>query len=146
MRTGYQLAQLIKEVKSPNNNDRLARALFVANAVGYRVTLDPANTWQQCVEDNMKDFKEILNQVNENVTVDTKIATAAFERVVRIRYELMMGVSDPAVVQMALRSYTTEVIESPEQKAMTDWLVSRAEFETVQNAATQVLDQYFAEK
>jgi hypothetical protein len=144
MKTGYQLAQLLKGIKTPNNNDRLARAMFLANAVAYSVPLNPALTWQDAHAEVEKDFIKVLNSVNENVTVDTKLAQGAFRQAIRARYELMMGVTDPALIQMALDSHVVEVGQTPVQQSMTDWLVSRSEFAAVQMNAVQIMQQHLA--
>lgn len=144
MRTGYLLAQLLKGINTPNNNDRLARAMFVANSCAFAVCIDPCKTWEQAVEDNEKAFLSVLNEVNENVTLDTKLCKAVFRNLIRIRYELMMGGCTPELVQMALQSATSENMQSPEQNAMQDWLTSRNEFAAAHVNAIEALTGHFA--
>lgn len=144
MRTGYLIAQELKNISTPNNNDRLARALFVAHAVGYSVSLVNYATAEQAFNETEKDFNDILNQVNENVAVDTKLSLSAYRTTLRIRFDLLNGVDDPAIVHMALNSGTTNDYESQEQVAMTQWLTSRGEFAGAQRAIKGILTDYFA--
>lgn len=143
MRTGYLIAQELKQLSTPNNNDRLARALFVAHAVGYSVSIVNYVTPEQAYTETEKDFLDILNQVNENLAVDTKVARAAYRTTLRIRYELLNGVTDPALLKAVLLSDTTADYESQEQVNMTQWLVGRGEFARSATAMQEILREHF---
>jgi hypothetical protein len=145
MRTGYLLAQQLKQLKTPNNNDRLARALWVATAVGYKVPLNPAVNFDAAYEQHAKPFLKLLNEVNENIALDTKLALSCFRTTLRTRYELMNGTGDPMLIQAALNSHYAELSGTPEKKGMSDWLTSRHEFAASQQAASTLLDEHFAE-
>lgn len=144
MRTGYLLAQHLKLLNTPNNNDRLARALWVANAVGYRVPLNPAIDFMTAFNETEKEFKSILNSVNENIAVDIKLALSCYRTTLRHRYALMNGTGDPQLIHACLNSYVAEVGENVEKRAMQEWLTSRQEFAGSQEAAATILDQHFA--
>lgn len=144
MRTGYLLAQQLKQLNTPNNNDRLARALWLANVVGYRVPLNPAIDFLTAFNETEKDFKDILNSVNENIAVDVKLALSCYRTTLRHRYALMNGTGDPSLVHACLTSYTVEVGENVEKRAMQDWLSSRQAFVGSQEAAAAILEQHFA--
>lgn len=141
MSAAEQLSRLLKNVKAPDGNDRLARAMFLAQACAFTTPVDPSVSWGQTYEEKSKDFLKILNAVNENINVDTKLARGLYQQALRIRYELINGVTEPDIVQMALKSYTAELGQNQEHKAMTDWLVSRRDFAMVQAEAAQILTQ-----
>lgn len=141
MRTGFLIARIMKELRSPSNNDRLARAMFVANAVGYQVALNPGCTPQECADSHMTYFRSICSGVNENLSLDTKKAQDVFREVIRIRYELMNGVIDPYVVQAALCSSSAQDGLTREEFAMSEWLASRPDFIRCQLEIADVLKQ-----
>jgi hypothetical protein len=144
MKTGYQIAQLIKEIKSDPVNDRLARAMFVANAVAFHVALDPSLSLDALMEQHQPAFRKILSEVNENTSVDTKSALVLFREAVRIRLDLINGVTDPSLIEAALRSCTAELHQNAQETATVGFLVSRPEFTSAQLSISQILSQHFA--
>lgn len=145
MRTGYLLAQQLKLLNTPNNNDRLARALWLANVVGYRIPLNPAIDFLTAFSETEKSFKDILNQVNENIAVDIKLAVSCYRITLRNRYALMNGTGDPLLVHAALNSHYAELGDNVEKRSMQDWLTSRSAFAASQEAAAAILEQHFAD-
>jgi len=141
MRIGFLIARLLKELRAPSNNDRLARAMFVANAVGYFVPLDLTATPQECADKHMAFFRGICGSVNENVSLDTKKAQDVFREVIRIRFELVNGVIDPAIVQAALASSSSQDGLTREEFSMNEWLASRPDFIRAQLEIADVLKQ-----
>lgn len=144
MRAGFLIARIMKELRSPSNNDRLARAMFVASAVGYHVRLNPECSAEECAEQNGKFFRDICGSVNENLALDTRKAQDLFREVIRIRYELMNGVIDPCVVQAALSSTTAKDGLTREEFPMSEWLASRSDFIRCQLEIADVLKQVSA--
>lgn len=142
MAVSQQVLQLLKNLKTPNGNDRLARAMFLANAAAYSVRLDPSQTWQQLHEAQEKAFAKVLSEVNEGVAVDTKLAKALFQQALRIRHELLLVPSDPAVIHMALTSHTAALHQNTEQKGMSDWLNSHHDFGVAQFQAIELLAEH----
>lgn len=141
MRTGFLISRIMKELKSPSNNDRLARAMFVANAVGFFVPLNPSVTHTECADAHASFFSKICGSVNENIALDTKKAQSVFREIIRIRYELMNGVIDPTIVQAALCSSTMEDGLSRTEFAMSEWMGSRSDFIRCQLEIADVLKQ-----
>lgn len=141
MRIGFLLARIMKELRSPSNNDRLARAMFIANAVGYYVPLNLAATAAECADTHMTFFRQICSQVNENLSLDTKKAQDVFREIIRIRFELVNGVIDPAIVQAALCSTSAQDGLTREEFAMSEWLASRPDFIRCQLELADVLKQ-----
>jgi hypothetical protein len=139
MRTGYLIAQRMKEIKSPSGNDRLARAMFVAHAIAFHLPLNMQMTHEEFADQNMKFFRDILNSVNENVAVDTKMAQELFKTLTRIRYELVLGIADPSLVQAAFCSQTSQDNMTTGEFTMAQWLASRSEFIKVQTEVSEIL-------
>jgi hypothetical protein len=145
MRTGFLIARIMKELSAPSNNDRLARAMFVANAVGFHVPLMLEKTASECADAHMKFFRDICGSVNENIALDTKKAQDVFREIIRIRFELVQGVIDPQIVQAALCSSTMEDGLTRQEFAMSEWLASRPDFIRCQLEIADVLKQSTAE-
>ncbi len=141
MRTGFLISRILKTLKAPSGDDRLARALFVANAVGFHVPLSTEKSFEQSVEEHGKFFRDICGAVNENLALDTKKAQSLFREVLRIRHELISGVIDPAIVQAALSSSTMEDGVSRQEYAMSEWLANRGDFVRAQLEIADVLKQ-----
>ncbi|WDS62346.1 virion structural protein [Pseudomonas phage D6] len=140
------IARILKELSAPKNNDRMARAMFVANAVGFHVPLMLDKTAAECAEAHNKTFRDICGQVNENLALDTKRAQDIFREIIRIRYELVAGVIDPSIVQAALCSSTMQDGLTREEFAMSEWLSSRPDFIRCQLEIADVLRQSAAEE
>lgn len=141
MRTGYLLAQELKKISTPNNNDRLARSLALVNAVAFSVPLT-GTTVEECIEEGLKTFNPIASSVGENISIDMRLAQALFSKAVKMRWELVYGVKDPSIVMAALRSHTAEDAQNPEGQAMTEWLTSRQEFALSQRSMGELVGTY----
>lgn len=145
MRTGFLIARILKELSAPSNNDRLARAMFVANAVGYHVPLMLDKTASECADAHMKQFRDICGSVNENLALDTKKAQDVFRDIIRIRFELVNGVIDPAIVQAALTSVSAQDGLTRQEYSISEWLATRPDFIRCQLEIADVLKQTDAE-
>lgn len=141
MRTGFEIARVLKQIKSPTNNERKARAMFVANAVGFFVPLDPSLSCEELIDTHMPKLRSIAGQVNENIPLDTKMTQELFKQIIRIRLELINGVTDTAVIAAAMQSITAEDYQTPDETAIAQMLVSRHEFAKSQNEISSILEQ-----
>ncbi|BEG72727.1 virion structural protein [Pseudomonas phage PA1C] len=141
MRTGFEIARILKEIKSPTNNDRQARAMFVANAVGFFVQLDPSLSCEELIDAHMPMLKKVAGQVNENIALDLNLTRELFKQVIRIRLELINCVSDPAIIEAAMKSVTAEDYQTIDETATANMLASRFDFAKSQNAIASVLRQ-----
>lgn len=146
MNTGFQIARLLKDLSPAAGNERLARAMFVANTVGFHLRLDLAVTPEEFAEQNAKLFRGILNDVNESLSVDTKKAQELFRNVIRIRYELVNGVTDPSLIQAALASCTTEQNQTTKEFSTTSWLANRNDFARAQVEASAIMEAHGAKE
>jgi hypothetical protein len=141
MNIGFQISRVIREIRTIDNNDRLTRALYLANAVGYFVRISPDCSANECAEQNMAFFRKIVSDVNENISIDTKKAIELFKCVIHVRHQLMMGVMDPAMIQMAMRSLSAEDVFVASETAANEWLASRNDFAKAQLEMGELLNQ-----
>lgn len=139
MRIGYEISQHLKEVKTQDGNDRTVRAMMVANALGYYFPIDPAISAVDNAEANLAAARKVVGQVNENLSLDSKLCLELFKQVICIRYELLVGVSDPALIEAAMKSYTAQVHQTSAETVAAMSLVSNREFMSAQNGIQQVL-------
>jgi len=146
MRTGYQLSQVLKSLKTPNNNDRLARAAYLVNAVAYAVPFGGKQSFDEVLAFAQPKFVQVLNEVNENVAIDVRLAKALFERTLRVRFNLAFDGTDPAIVKAAMTSLTAEDYSNADQLAMAEWLTSRQEFMRDQTSMAGALAEFFTEE
>lgn len=141
MRNGFLISKILKSLVAPANNDRLARAMFVANAVAFHVPLNPALDANANADLHQKFFRDICSGVNENLALDTRKAQSLFRELISVRYQLLTGVIDPSLVQAALCSDTMRDGLTREEFAMSEWLGSRSDFIRCQLEMADVLRQ-----
>lgn len=139
MRLGYEISRLLKEVKSDTANERQMRALMVANAVAFHVPYDPAISQIENVELHVPFLRKVAGQVNENIALDTKLALELYKKAMFIRCELITGVTDPAIIGMAMRSGAAEMHQTPTETLMASALVSNLDFMRLQGGIQTVL-------
>lgn len=139
MRIGYEISKYLKEVKSQEGNDRLVRAMMVANALGYHFPIDVTKTAVDNAEDNMAAARKVVSQVNENIALDSKLALELFKQVVHIRYELVCGGVDSSIIEAALKSHTAQVHQSGAETVAALSMVSNLEFMRAQNGIREAL-------
>lgn len=139
MRIGYEISQYLKDVKTQDGNDRTVRAMMVANALGYFFPIDPSLSAIDNAEANMASARKVVGQVNENLALDSRLCLELFKQVVHIRYELLMGVGDPAIIEAAMKSPTAQVHQTGAETVAAMSLLSNREFMSAQNGIQQVL-------
>lgn len=145
MRLGYEISRLLKEVKSDTANERQMRALMVANAVAFHVPYDPTISQIENVEANVAFLRKVAGQVNENIALDTKLALELYKKAMFIRCELITGVTDPAIIGMAMRSAAADMHQTPTETLMANALVSNLDFMRLQGGIQSVLASAGAE-
>lgn len=139
MRIGYEISQHLKNVKSQDGNERTVRAMMVANALGYHFPIDPSKSSVDNSAENAPAARKIIGQINENISLDSRLTLELFKQVVAIRYELLMGCVCPSIVEAAMRSGTAEIHQTPAETATVLSLVSNVDFMKTQNGIQQVL-------
>ncbi|AEH03511.1 virion structural protein [Pseudomonas phage PhiPA3] len=139
MRLGYEISRHIKELKSPTNNERQLRAMMLANAIAFYVPFDPSLSVEQLIDTHLPTLRKVVGQVNENITVDSKLAQELFKQAIRIRFALLHGAADPAVILMAMKSETADSFQTPDETAAAALLTSRLDFVRAQNGIAEAL-------
>lgn len=138
----HDIAKALKAVSSPDGNDRLARAVLLANTGAFSLALSlPVSPEGQ--EDALKRFTKLAKDVNEYTPVDLRLAMTLFQRALRVRLELIGGTSDPAIIKAALCGVTAEDINPEKEHAMNEWLASRTDFDTAQRDLSQQVGNFF---
>lgn len=139
MRIGYEISRFLKEVRTQEGNERTIRATMVASALGYHFPVDPARTAQENADTHMAEARKIISQVNENLALDSKLCVELFKQMMYIRLELINGVSDPAVIEAAMRSHTANIHQTSSETLAVTALVTNLDFVRAQNGIRQVL-------
>lgn len=145
MRLGYEIARLLKEVKTDTVNAREVRALMVANAVAFYVPIDINRTQIENVEENIPLIRKVASQVNENIALDTKLAIELYRKAMFIRCELVSGVTDPTLIATAMRSHAAEVHQTPAETILANALTSSLDFMRLQGGIQSALAAASAE-
>lgn len=145
MRIGYEISRHLKEVKTQEGNERQIRAMMVASALGYFYPVDPARTVAENADEHLADAKKVVSQINENLSLDSKLCLELFKQVIAVRLELINGVGDPTIIEAAMKSYTAQVHQTAEETNAVMALVTNLEFMRAQNGIRQVLQQHSAE-
>lgn len=120
----YDIAQKLKNIKPNNGNDRLARSLFLVHSFATMIPVVNYTSAEQAVEATENELKKIINEVNEHITVDTRLTLALYPQVMKIRFELIHGTCDPLLIHAALRSEAAQDIKNAEDIAMTNYLMT----------------------
>lgn len=139
MRTGFEIARFLKEVRTQEGNDRATRAAMVANALGYFYPVDPSLSAVDNAEAHLPAARKVISQVNENLALDTKLCIELFKQVMFIRLELINGPTDQSVIEAAMRSHTANLHQTSSETVAVTALVTNLEFARAQNGIRQVL-------
>lgn len=139
MRIGYEITQYLKEIKTNDGNERTLRAMMVANALGYHFPIDPTKGAVDNADDHMADARKVVGQINENISLDSRLTLELFKQVMAIRYELLTGCVCPSIIEAAMRSHTADVHQTTAEHATALSLVSNLEFMKAQNGIQSVL-------
>lgn len=141
MRTGYEIARVLKELTSENSNERTLRAMMVANSLAYFFPIDPSQTIETLIETHLGQARKVIGQVNESITLDSKLAQELFKQALRIRYELIHGAVDASIIMAAMQSTTAQTYQTLPQQLATTSLTSNLDFIKSQNSISAVLRQ-----
>lgn len=146
MRIGYEISKYLKDVRTQEGNDRIVRAMMVANALGYHFPLDPAKSAIDNAADHADEVRKIVGQINENISLDSRLAIELFKQVIGIRYELMTGACDVSIIEAAMRSHTASVHQSSDETIAATALLTNLEFMRSQNGIRNVLQSVTVEE
>lgn len=131
MSQGYQISKILKNVESDNFKERSHRALLLANALAFNVSL-VGETVDSILEANLPELRKLASQINEHITLDVKVLENLFSKVVKIRFELLNGITDPTIIQMAMNSDTADLFLDSEESIVAKALVDKTNFYNMQ--------------
>lgn len=143
MSAGFPISRELKTVTTPNGNDRLARALELANAFAFHVRLDLDLNADAFADAHQDQLKDLLSDVNEFITVDISKATQLFRKLVRIRYDLVNGGLEPALIAAAMQTETASDNMLPVEFAMAEHLTSTSDFVRRQGVLQKLLVEFY---
>jgi hypothetical protein len=139
MRIGYEISKYLKEVRTPEGSDRVLRAMMVANALGYHFPIDPAKSAIDNAADFADEARKVVGQINENLSLDSKLALELFKQVIAIRHELIVGGCDISIMEAAMRSHTADQHQTGAETVAATSLLTNLEFMRAQNGIRSVL-------
>ncbi|ABY62976.1 virion structural protein [Pseudomonas phage 201phi2-1] len=145
MRIGFEIARFLKDVRAQDGADRTVRATMVANALGYFYPVDPALSAIDNAEAHMSAARKVISQINENISLDTKLCLELFKQVMFIRLELINGPTDSSIIEAAMRSHTASLHQTSAETVAVTALVTNLEFARAQNGIRQVLSSVVTE-
>jgi hypothetical protein len=145
MRIGYEISKYLKEVKTQEGNDRILRAMMVANALGYHFPIDPAKSAIDNAADYADEARKVISQINENISLDSKLALEIFKQVISIRHELIVGGCDISIMEAAMKSHTAEQHQTGAETVAATALLTNLEFMRAQNGMRMVLSTLASE-
>lgn len=145
MTTAHQFAQQLKAIEPTNTNVRLARSLTLVHGFAMAIPLGNYADADQAAEASRELLKKLINEVNEFVTLDTKLCQALLLPVLKVRFELMNGTTDPTLIKMVLNSDAAAELKGPDDLAMTEYLTSRPGYAKEQLILSESIRELIAE-
>lgn len=145
MRIGYEISKYLKDVRTQEGNDRTIRAMMVANALGYHFPIDPSKSAIDNAADYADEARKVVSQINENISLDSKLALELFKQVVTIRHELIVGGCDISIIEAAMKSHTADLHQTGAETVAATALLTNLEFMRAQNGMRSVLQTLGAE-
>lgn len=139
MRQGYEIAKLVKELKS-DSDIRFTRAMFVANAFAFTQQLDPTMGAMDYFDTTVKDFRSLLRAVNETTPVDTDKAIELYRNMLLIRYQLLNGVGDPDLMRCIMCCETTKDYQTLKENAISVAMGTNADVIALITEANNILN------
>lgn len=139
MRIGYEISKYLKDLRTQEGNDRVLRAMVVANALGYHFPIDPSKSAIDNAADHADEARKVVSQINENLSLDSKLALELFKQVMSIRHELIVGGCDISVIEAAMRSHTADQHQTAAETVAATALLTNLEFMRAQNGIRSVL-------
>lgn len=141
MKLGFELSRVLKRIPQ-TSAEREVRAMFLANACAFSRPIDPLRTYNEQLEDQVKEFKKVVSQVNENISVDPRKAVDYFARALRLRWELINGITDPFLLRAAMQSTTAEISFSNDEREVATLVVGMPDFTQMQGEMSVILKQF----
>lgn len=138
MSLGHKLSKVLRNVETEAVNERTQRAILLANALAFKVNLTN-ETLDSIVEAQMPILRKLAASINEHLALDVKVLEKLFVAVVKLRFELLEGSTNTALIQMAINSSVSELFLDNVDVAAGRALVSKTEFFNLQSNLLEVL-------
>lgn len=129
MSVGYRISKVLNAATS--SSDRTERSLLVANALAFNVSLCD-NDVGATIEAHIGTLREIAKKTNEHVALDIQLLEKHFVQAVKIRYTLLNGTTDPAIIKMAMTSDVANVELGKAEATTINAAFSKTEFYNAQ--------------
>lgn len=139
MKTSTLISRTLRDMDFPESHVRELRAMFVAQVVAYKVSLEGESV-EQVIETNTDYMKEVLNGVNEFTPVDVTLCMDLFTRIVKSRWELLYGCKDVSLILHALCSDELKTRLNRDTKGIAAQLTSLPKFNAATEAVLNVLN------
>lgn len=139
MRQGYEIAKILKNVESDTFKEREHRALLLANALAFRINLGH-DSIDEVVDREVPKLRKLANEINNHQALDVTLLEKLFTKVLQLRYELMNGVTNPDLIQMAFNSDAAEMFLDGQELTVGKALVNKTSFYNQQTNLTEALN------
>jgi hypothetical protein len=144
MKAAAALVKQLRQMSVPEAHTRRFRALFVAQALAYHVPVQAGKSLDEVHQQHEKPFLALLNDVNEYLPVDTRLARELFRRLLKGRLELLNGFTDISLLKALLASDTQLEQLPPETAGVMDNLLSQPQFAQAQYAIHELVADVYA--
>lgn len=142
----HQFASMLKRIEPANTDVRLARSLAVVHTFAMGLPVNTYANADQAAEALAPKLRDLINEINEFVQIDARLCQSLLLPTLKLRYELLNGTCDPAVINMVLRSSTAQDLKAPNDLAMTNYLTSRPDYAKEQQALSELLGDVLAQE
>lgn len=143
MSIGYNISKVLKTVTDEVSSERMLRAILLAQTLAFRVRLSGADKHDLTFicEEHLPELRKIANSINEHLAVDTKVLETIFIDIVKLRLDLICGVTDPALMQSVINSHSAELFLDNQDLLNARVLVNKVDFTNIQSNLNGVIEQ-----
>lgn len=144
MKAGIALAKQLRSMSIPDTHTREVRAMFVAQALAYQCPLSLEKTADDIIAECRESMLDVINDVNEMVSVDTKLTQALIEKMVHSRLEILTSVADVTLMNAALCSPSLMSRFNPDMLSTLTSYASQPDFADGHRAIRNIMDAHFS--
>lgn len=101
-----ELVNALRQLKAHEGTERRLRATFLAKAFAYKTSFNPAGSFDEIFASNEDVFRKALQDVNEILLVDTRLAMDIYKSLLKARYEVATNECDETLMNYVLGSTT----------------------------------------
>lgn len=143
MSIGYNISKVLKTVTDEVSSERMLRAILLAQTLAFKVRLSGVDKHDLNLvcEEHIPELRKLANSVNEHLAVDVKIMESVFINILKLRIDLICGVTDPALMQAVIGSHTAELFLDNQDLLSSRALVNKVDFTNIQRNLNEVIEQ-----